>query len=343
MNSTDFSNLAGRDIAGCELIRELGSGSSGTVYLAKQKHSDRMVACKLLYLENDEDRHFIDSIFACSVNAVKLDHPNIVRTRTAGTTVDGMNYLLTEFVDGAPLEQLRTGNPELISEKFLLDSATQIAGALDYAWSKFKIIHGDIKPGNILVRTLDREVKICDLGLLKSGVSEDMMVTPLYAAPEVIRQENHTPDPRSDIYSFGVLLYELCCGEAPFQGSLEEILAGHLNQIPVPLLEKNPDLDPEMANFIDRMISKSPADRPAGWQEVRNNFGGIRKRLYPPANTVLDVTGDTAGTAPVVAAASWTDKLGKQPGIFAKYPLLLPGFLLIVIAAAVAAILIQLL
>ena len=110
------------------------------------------------------------------------------------------------------MEEIRTGRPELISGKFLLNMATQLAGAMDYAWNKFQITHGDLKPGNILVRTLDGEVKVADLGLIRHGASDDAMVTPLYAAPEVIRQENQTSDPRSDIYSFGVMLYEFFNG-----------------------------------------------------------------------------------------------------------------------------------
>lgn len=344
MSERELSNRPpGREIAGCELIREIGSGNSGTVYLGKQKRTERLVACKLFHLESDEDKLLVENLFADVIKAVKLDHPNVVKTVSAGTSREGEKYLITEFVDGASLEEIRTGRPELISGKFLLNMATKLAGAMDYAWNKFQITHGDLKPGNILVRTLDGEIKVADLGLIRHGASDDAMVTPLYAAPEVIRQENQTADPRSDIYSFGILLYELCCGTAPFQGSLEEIISGHLTQQPEPLIRKNPEMDPEMADFIDLMIAKSPADRPANWQEVRNVFSGIRTRLYPPAKAVLDITGEPTGNEKSSSQTSWQAKLGKQPGIFAKYPLILPILLLLLIAGAVAAILLQLL
>jgi serine/threonine protein kinase len=273
----------------------------------------------------------------------------VVKALDAGTTPTGVNYFMMEFVDGDSLENIRTERPEIISTKFLLNLASQLSGAMDYAWTKFQMIHGDIKPGNMIIRAMDNELKICDLGLARSGSSDgdpddDVMVTPLYAAPEVIRQESRNADPRSDIYSFGVLLYELSCGAAPFQGSLDEIIAGHLSVTPEPLIRQNPDMDREMAEFIDRMIAKSPDDCPADWKEVRTVFGNIRKRLYPPATTVLNVSaGENSNKKAAAAAASWGENPGEKKGFFAQHPLILPAILFGVIAAAVMLILIQIL
>jgi serine/threonine protein kinase len=256
-----------------------------------------------------------------------------------------------EFADGSSLENIRLEHPEIISTKFLLDIALQLAAAMDYACENFAMTHGDIKPGNMLIRNNDHQLKICDLGLARSGNSnendspDDVMVTPLYAAPEIIRQEKHQPDPRSDIYSFGVVLYELCCGAAPFQGTLEEILEGHLHQEPEPLLRQNPDMDREMAEFIGKMLQKSPDDRPASWKEVRSVLGAIRKRLYPAVAPALSISGNSSTDAPQTGMgnSSWSHEFAEKPGYFARHPQALPTILIAIIALAIAAIIIQLL
>ncbi len=351
MSTVKINGLSGQEIAGCELIRELGSGSTGVVYLAKQKRLDRFVACKLLHAENEEDQSFVRNLFIEARNAAKLAHPNVIQALDAGETPDGINYFLMEFADGSSLETIRLEHPETISTKFLLDMSLQLAGALDYAWENFSMTHGDIKPGNMIIRTTDRMLKLCDLGLSRSSSADndisddDVMITPLYAAPEVIRQECRSADPRSDIYSFGVMLYELNCGIAPFQGTLEEILEGHLNTQPEPMLRKNPDMDKEFAELIDRMLKKSPDERPANWKEVRSALGAIRKRLYPAVTPALSVTGNSSQEAPVsgMGNSSWSQEFNKKTDFLASHPMLIPAVLIAVIVLAIAAIVVQLL
>ncbi|MCI5778414.1 MAG: serine/threonine protein kinase [Lentisphaeria bacterium] len=349
MSNVNVNGLSGREIAGCELLRELGSGSSGVVYLANQKRLDRLVACKLLRVENTEDQLFVKSLFAEARNAAKLAHPNVVQALDVGVTEDGINYFIMEYADGSSLETIRLEHPEIISPRFLLDLSLQLAGALDYAWENYSMIHGDIKPGNMLIRSNDHQLKLCDLGLAHSTAGEDdstaddVMVTPLYAAPEIIRRQKRTPDPRSDIYSFGVMLYELCCGAAPFRGSLEEIIEGHLAVTPQPLIRQNPDMDGEMAAFIDRMLKKDPAERPANWKEVRSVLGAVRKRLYPDAMPIVAVSGNApvTGQTRTAVTGSFGDEVPKTPGFLARHPMLLPAVLLAVILLAVGAILLQ--
>lgn len=352
MNNANFSGLSGREIAGCELVRELGSGSSGVVYLANQKRLDRFVACKLLHVENEEDQLFVKNLFAEARNAAKLAHPNVVQALDAGTTDDGINYFIMEYAEGNSLENIRLEHPEMISTRFLINFAIQLSEALEYAWETFAMIHGDIKPGNMLIRSSDMQLKICDLGLARTGNnndendSEDVMVTPLYASPEVIRQENKIVDQRSDIYSFGVMLYELICGVAPFQGTLEDILQGHISREPEPLLRKNPDMDKELALFIEKMLKKIPSERPANWKEVKNTFLGFRKRICPEV-PVVAIASAGSGSAVKISSennsASWGEKPGGDGGFFARHPLVLPAILLGIIALAVASIIIQIL
>lgn len=264
------ADLTNRVIADMELMRVIGRGSSGVVYLARQRRLDREVALKILLPDVAADPAFIRSFFREARLAAKLNHRNIVRALDVGTE-DGLCYFAMEYVPGRTLEEIRLNSSELMTLPFLFNLAIQLANALDYAWSNFKLIHGDIKPENLLVRTRDNMLKLADLGLARiRGDSEsEIIATPLYAAPEVIRGE-HESSPASDIYSFGVMLYELVAGAAPFDPDeeVEKLLRRHLEETPAPLIEANPDVSRELSDFVGRMLEKDPHKRPASWREI---------------------------------------------------------------------------
>ena len=273
-------DLTNRVIADMELLRVIGRGSSGVVYLARQRRLDREVALKILLPEVAADPAFIRSFFREARLAAKLNHRNIVRALDVGTE-DGLCYFAMEYVPGRTLEEIRLKSSELMTLPFLFNLAIQLANALDYAWSNFKLIHGDIKPENLLVRTRDNMLKLADLGLARiRGDSEsEIIATPLYAAPEVIRGE-HESSPASDIYSFGVMLYELVAGAAPFDPDeeVENLLRRHLDETPAPLIEANPDVSRELSDFVGRMLEKDPQKRPASWREISVFFQGQLRR-----------------------------------------------------------------
>jgi serine/threonine-protein kinase len=187
-----------------------------------------------------------------------------------------------EYVPGKSLEKIRTTEPERITLPFLLDITIALAGALDHAWKKFHVFHGDIKPDNLLIRDGDGILKLADLGLAKivgkDDLATDIMATPLYASPEVILADASNIGIKSDIYSFGIMLYELLTGKAPFRGNVESVLRQHVDKDPVPLEKASPGLDRELAAFINRMIAKAPADRPHDWEEIKNVLQQIRAR-----------------------------------------------------------------
>ncbi len=337
--SSNYNEFAGVTIANCELIRELGRGNNGVVYLAHQKKLNRKIACKLIAPDLREDPDFMDNLFAEAANAAKLSHRNIIQALDVGD-VGELKYFLMEFVDGDSLEHIRAATPERISTEFLLKIAIQLADALDYAWSEHRMVHGDIKPGNLMI-TGDGVLKVGDLGLARSsngvtGDPADVMITPLYAAPEVISQESNEPDPRSDIYSFGVMLYELSCGAAPFTGSLEEILQSHLYTEPEPLLKMNPDMDKELALFIDRMLAKNPADRPADWKKVRAGLMAINRRLYPASGSDGAAVKSSRVVRSTSKGNSWSAEVKDKKDIFNRFPWLLPAILILVIGGALA-------
>jgi serine/threonine-protein kinase len=188
-----------------------------------------------------------------------------------------------EYVPGISLEKIRTGHKERLTLSFLLDIAVSLADALDYAWKNFHIFHGDIKPDNLLIRAGDNSLKLADLGLAKivgkDDLAADIMATPLYAAPEVVVADAGKIGFKSDIYSFGIMLYELLAGKAPFTGDVESVLRQHVYDAPIPLSSANPALPQMLTAFVDKMISKSPDDRPQDWAEIKTVLQNFRKSV----------------------------------------------------------------
>ncbi len=286
--SLSLEHLNGRDIAGFRILSELGRGNNGVVYLARQLTLDREVALKLLLPELAAEPDYIRNILREARLAARLDHPNIVQALDAGASPEGFYFFAMEYVPGRTLEEIRVKQQGELSMRFLLDVSIQLADALTYAWKHCQMIHGDIKPGNLLIRNGDRLLKVADLGLARiSGAQrvDEIMVTPLYAAPEVIRGDFSKAGQTSDIYSFGVMFHELAAGRPPFRGDTDTLIDAHLNLPPPPLWEANPDIDPELTRFIMQMLKKEPEDRPANWEEIGAFLRKIRTRLYAPGHT----------------------------------------------------------
>ena len=285
----DLAALDGTKLGNYLLIRELGRGGNGVVYLAQQQVLERAVACKILFPELAVKQQYTDKFLQEARHSARLSHPNIVQALDAGVD-SGLYFFVMEYVNGTSLEHWRLHSPEKLTPRFLLDMAVQLAQAMEYAWEFHHITHGDIKPDNLLITNeTPHRLKLADLGLARVncyGDDDEIMATPVYVAPEVITQSIKNPDPRSDIYSFGVMFYELSCGKAPFAGNMEEILAKHVKEIPEELIRQNPDMDVELAGFIDRMLAKNIAARPASWSEVKNTLLRIKNRLYPRRTAV---------------------------------------------------------
>ena len=267
----------GTVISGFRIEREIGRGGMGVVYLATQLNLQRYAALKILADEFSGNSMFVDRFFQEAHSAACLSHSNIVQAYDAGVS-SGLCYFAMEFVDGETLDVLlrREGAQPARS---VMDIGYRIACALDHAWRTHGMCHGDIKPDNILIGR-NGELKLADLGLAKSiydeDVQRDVMVTPLYAAPEIISGKVKEPNLLSDIYSFGALLYHAATGTPPFNSeAIEEIYRRHLEEIPRPPSSLNPELPEALSSLILRMLEKNPENRPASWEEIKEAFQNI--------------------------------------------------------------------
>jgi serine/threonine protein kinase/Tol biopolymer transport system component len=264
----ETDGLVGRAVGPYEVLELIGGGGMGVVYRARDARLARTAALKFLPAELTRDpgakERFVEEARAAS----SLDHPNLCTILEMGETPDGRLYLAMPCYDGETLRRRIERGPLPLAEA--VDIAEQVARGLSKA-HRNGIVHRDIKPANVML-TADGVVKILDFGLAKlagaaalfrSGSSAG---TPAYMSPEQARGDD--VDPRTDLWSLGVMLYEMLAGRRPFRGEREQaVIFSILNERPQPLRELRPDVPPELAALVDRLLAKSPAERPAGIDE----------------------------------------------------------------------------
>ncbi len=275
-------------VAGFRIEHALGRGGMGTVYLATQLNLARPVALKTLSQQLSTDSAFVERFFREARAAASLSHPNIVQAFDAGATQDGIFYFAMELIEGETLEK-RIAKCGRIPVRDALDIASKISDALNHAWQRQKLCHGDIKPENIIIDSSTGVVKLADLGLAKSMHDDsrgegDLMATPLYAPPEIIRGERDRIGAQSDMYSFGATLYHMLYGRPPFPGDdPNAVMDRQLHEKPEPLSELVSDVGPNLSAFVSKLLEKSPEKRPASWAEVAETL----KKPLDPEHKVL--------------------------------------------------------
>jgi serine/threonine-protein kinase len=274
----------------------IGSGGMGEVYAGEQKMIGKKVAIKVLKPAIAADKENVDRMLAEARAVNTIRHPNIVDIFNFGTLPDGRPYLVMDWMDGEPLDRMlqRRGALTPIEAVEILE---EVASALAAAHSR-NIIHRDLKPANVFVSwdkvTRTRFVKLLDFGLAKDMKSSSrqtatgMVVgTPDYIAPE--QATNLTLTPSTDIYSLGVVAFELFSGRLPFEApSVVELMMKHVNAPAPRLSSKLSGISEEIDDLVYQMMQKLPDGRPASIDVVRTRLSRIKKSLREDATALTE-------------------------------------------------------
>ncbi|HVP60605.1 MAG TPA: TonB family protein [Myxococcaceae bacterium] len=265
------------------ILSPLGSGGMGKVYKAVQTPLDRVVALKILNpnFPAEKDPAFKRRFFLEASLTSKLRHPNTVTVIDYGQTEDGIYFIAMEYMEGQTLAEV-LAHEKTLPWRRVLDIAQQICRSLREA-HKLGVIHRDLKPANVmLLNEADHDmVKVLDFGLVKSFVAADgqsgdpevtqngvFLGSPQYMAPE---QARNVADPRSDVYSLGILVYQMLSGRPPFQGKdYLEVIFQHMKEAARPVREVNPstEVPPEVEAVVARCLQKDPVARYQSMDEV---------------------------------------------------------------------------
>ncbi len=260
------TDLVGRQVGPYRLLREIGGGGMGTVYEAEDTRLGRRVAVKVLPPEFSRDRKAKERFLREARAAAAVDHPNLCTIHDVGES-DSRLYIVLSYYEGETLrERIRRGPLPLAEAR---EVAIQIARGLARA-HEAGIVHRDIKPANVML-TRRGEAKILDFGIARLKGDEVSLTrtgaswgTPAYMSPEQIRGE--PVDSRTDVWSLGVLLYEMVAGQRPFNGeSMEAVVSAILTHEPEPLKRGRP---PDLARVVDRALAKDRAERYANAAEL---------------------------------------------------------------------------
>jgi beta-lactam-binding protein with PASTA domain/tRNA A-37 threonylcarbamoyl transferase component Bud32 len=254
-----------------ELTHLIARGGMAQVYRAMDRQLDRPVALKVLFPELSVDRTFVERFRREAQAAANLSHPNIVPVFDWGED-DGAYFIVMEFIDGRPLSAVLR-DPEPMPPGQIASIGAGVAAALAFA-HRHGVIHRDVKPGNVLI-TPDGGVKVTDFGIARAVNTEEsltqtgaVMGTAAYFSPE--QAEGKGVDARSDIYSLGVVLYEMAVGRPPFTGDSPVAVASkHVRDTPVLPRVVNPAVPAALEAVVMKAMAKNPADRYGSAEELR--------------------------------------------------------------------------
>jgi beta-lactam-binding protein with PASTA domain/predicted Ser/Thr protein kinase len=278
----------------------IGSGGMADVYDAEDVNLGRDVALKLLHRRFARDDQFVERFRREASSAARLQHPNVVGVYDRGEH-DGTYYIAMERLEGRTLKELIVEEAPL-DQRRVIALGLQIAEAAQFAHEN-SVIHRDLKPHNVIVGA-DDQLKVTDFGIARAGASEmtetgSIMGTAQYLSPE--QAEGHAVTAASDVYSMGIVLYEMVAGRVPFEAdSAVSIALKHLTEAPAPLAELRPDVHPALEAVILRALVKDPAARYESAADLAADLRAARERIEAgqdgrgtvlPAGAVVPVAG----------------------------------------------------
>jgi beta-lactam-binding protein with PASTA domain/predicted Ser/Thr protein kinase len=298
-----------------KVVRKLGTGGMANVYLAEDQELGRRVAIKMLDDRHAQDEQFVERFRREAKNAAGLSHPNVVSIYDRGQA-EGTYYIAMEYLEGRTLKELlvaRGPTPIPVA----IDYARQILAALGFA-HRHGVVHRDIKPHNVAVGP-DGRIKVMDFGIARAGTSQmtetgSIIGTAQYLSPE---QAKGAPvGPTSDIYSVGVVLYEMLTGSVPFTGDTPlEIAMKHLSATPEPPSEKRPEVPHELDSIVLRALAKRPEDRYQTAEEMDADLARAARgqAVAPETEEAATHVLRGVGAATTIASAP-TEVVRRPPG-----------------------------
>jgi beta-lactam-binding protein with PASTA domain/tRNA A-37 threonylcarbamoyl transferase component Bud32 len=333
-----------------EIEREIARGGMAEVYLARDQSLNRPVALKALFPEFAREPSFVERFRREAQAAANLNHPNIVAIYDWGQE-SGTYFIVMEYVEGRSLRELIHSEGSLEPGQ-AADIAAEIASALAFA-HRSGVVHRDVKPGNVLL-TESGTVKVTDFGIARAGTSDGLtqtgsvMGTATYFSPE--QAQGLAVDGRSDVYSVGIVLYEMVCGVPPFVAeSPVSVAYKHVREEPIPPSQRNPQVPPALEQIIMSALAKDPEHRYQSADDLRADILRFRRGrplvAAPITAIVTDLpTGAVAATGTYAAATVANPRIPVDPAQYdraparARHPATYTVLTLLVLALIVGAI-----
>jgi eukaryotic-like serine/threonine-protein kinase len=289
------------------ILHRIGSGGMADVYCAEDTHLGRQVALKVLHRRFAQDQEFVERFRREASAAAGLQHPNVVGVFDRGRH-DGTYYIAMEHLQGRTLKEI-VGSEAPLAQERAIDFGLQILQAAGFA-HRHGVIHRDFKPHNVIVDE-QAHAKVTDFGIARAGASEmtetgSIMGTAQYLSPE--QAQGHAVTATSDLYSIGVMLYEMLAGRLPFEGeSAVSIALKHLSEQPVPISQLRPDVHPALESVVMAALAKDPERRWQSAEDFAAALSAAGSQLGEPVPVPVPLPAPVDGDTPRPALAPVTE------------------------------------